>query len=440
MNKSIAAPNTFGTLDKRLNSPPRLRVLLLIFIAAATVFSALPLLHYFRGGHLFDYKLWYDTGQQVLAGQEIFVFRSGKYDFMYPLPCALFFGGASLLGQGGLIFLLVAINSVAWFCSAKFSATLATGDRRVTNPWVYVVPSLLVIVYIWSTYHLGQPNLVLLALMLCAFVALRAEREIIAGSLIAVAAAIKAFPVIAIVYLLYRRYWTAAASLVVALVFLLLILPAPFRGFERAWRDLEKWSAGMLKYSEVGVAQRPKRSYTWKNQSLIGVSNRLLRRVDADAASAPDQPVYVNFADLSFPVVNAIVVGIALALGTIFIAVMPHSGMRTPESDAIEFSLLLLLMLMITPLSFGYFFCWLMLPFAVAAQQELAGKGSAILWWGLPALALLAVGLIFPRGAQLYGNTFFATLLLFIGLSIELCRFKQQEGERQRVSHLNSQD
>ena len=196
----------------------------------------------------------------------------------------------------------------------------------------------------------------------------------------------------------------------------------------------------MLKYSEVGVAQRPKRSYTWKNQSLIGVSNRLLRRVDADAASAPDRPGYVNVADLSFPVVNAIVVGIALALGIIFSAVMPRRDMRTAESDAIEFSLLLLLMLMITPLSFGYFFCWLMLPFAVAAQQELAGKGSAILWWGLPALALLAVGLIFPRGAQLYGNTFFATLLLFIGLSIELCRFKQQEGERQRVSHLNSQD
>ena len=426
--------------NDRFKSRLRIRALLTLFIAAATVFSVLPLLHYFRGGHLFDYKLWYDTGKQVLAGDEIYFFRSGKYDFMYPLPCALFLACASLLGQGGLIFLLVAINSVAWFCSAKLTATLATRDQRTTNLWAYVVPSLLVIVYIWSTYHLGQPNLVLLALMLGAFVALRAEREIIAGPLIAIAAAIKAFPVIAIVYLLYRRYWTAAAGLVVALVFLLLILPASLRGFERAWRDLEKWSAGMLKYSEVGVAQRPKRSYTWKNQSLVGVCNRLLRRVDADAASAPDQPVYVNFANLSFPVVNVVVAGIALALGIIFIAVMPPRGMRTPESEAIEFALLLLLMLMITPLSFGYFFCWLMLPFAVAAQQELAGKGSAILWWGLPALALLAVGLIFPRGAQLYGNTFFATLLLFIGLSIELCRFKQQEGERQRVSHLNSQD
>ena len=426
MNKSIAAPNTLGTLDQRSNSPPWLPFLLLIFIAVATVFSALPLWHFLRGGHLFDYKLWCDTGQQVIAGNEIFFFRSGKYDFMYPLPCALFLGGASLLGQGGLIFLLVAINSVAWFYSAKLSAILATGQTRSTNLWVYVVPSLLVIVYIWSTYHLGQPNLVLLALMLGALVALRAERQIIAGVLIAVAAAIKAFPIIAIVYLLYRRYWTAAASLVVALIFLLLILPAPFRGFERAWRDLEKWSGGMLKYGDVGVAQRPKRSYTWKNQSLIGVSNRLLRPVDAGAASAQDQPVYVNFADLKFSVVNAIVIGIALALGIVFIAVIPQRGMRTGETDAIEFALLLLLMLMLTPLSFGYFFCWLMLPLAVATQQVLAAKGSVILWWGLPALALLALGLLFPRGAQLYGNTFIATLLLFIGLSIELLRSQRQ--------------
>src|SRR6476660_10187158 len=128
---------------------------------------------------------------------------------MYPPPCALFLAGASLLGQGGLILLLVIINSAAWFCSAKLSAILSIGNRSAINWWLYFVPSLLVIVYIWSSYHLGQPNLVLLALMLCGFVALRAEREIIAGGLIAIAAAIKAFRVIAIVYLLYRRYWTA---------------------------------------------------------------------------------------------------------------------------------------------------------------------------------------------------------------------------------------
>jgi hypothetical protein len=412
--------------NRRLDRSRASRFLILLFIVTAIVFSVLPLLRYLCGHSIFDYELWYATGKHVLAGDEIFFFRAGKYDFMYPPPCALFLAGASLLGQGGLILLLVAINSVAWFCSAKLNALLATGQRGITNPWLYLIPSLLVIVYIWSSYHLGQPNLLLLALMLGAFVSLRAKREIVGGGLIAVAAAIKAFPVLAIVYLVYRRYWKAAVSLVATLLFLLFILPAPFRGFERAWRDLEKWSAGMLKYSEVSVGQRPMRSYTWKNQSLIGVSNRLLRHVDADAASAPHTSVYVNLSDLSFPVVNAIIISVALALGILFIAAMPRRGMRTAESDAIEFALLLLLMLMLTPLSFGYFYSWLMLPFAVITQRALVEKRFAVLSWTLPALGLLAFGLAFPRGAQLYGNTFFATLLLFVGLLIELLHFKQQ--------------
>ena len=410
----------------RLGKSRAANSLVLLFLVTATVFSVLPLLRYLRGHTIFDYELWYATGKHVLAGDEIYFFRAGKYDFMYPPPCALFLAGASLLGQGGLILLLVIINSAAWFCSAKLSAILSIGNRSAINWWLYFVPSLLVIVYIWSSYHLGQPNLVLLALMLCGFVSLRTKREVVGGGFIAVAAAIKAFPILAIVYLVYRRYWTAAGSLIVTLAFLLLILPAPFRGFERAWHDLEKWSAGMLKYSEVTVGQRPMRSYTWKNQSLIGVSNRLLRHVDADAASAPHQPVYVNFADLSFRFVNAIIIGVALALGLVFVTLMPRRDMRTSDSDAIEFALLLLLMLMVTPLSFGYFYSWLLLPFAVVTQQTLAQKRVRVLWWTLPALALLALGLEFPRGAQLYGNTFFATLLLFIGLSIELLHFKQQ--------------
>ena len=92
-------------LDGRLNSPAGLRVLLLVFLGSAAVFSALPLLRYLRGHTIFDYELWYATGKRGLAGDEIFFFGAGKYDFMYPPPCALFLAGAALLGQGGLNFL-----------------------------------------------------------------------------------------------------------------------------------------------------------------------------------------------------------------------------------------------------------------------------------------------------------------------------------------------
>jgi hypothetical protein len=424
-------------LNRRLNSPAGFRVLLWMFIAAAIVFSAVPFLHYLRGRSIMDYELWYDTGRHVLAGDEIFFLRSGKYDFMYPPTCALFLAGASLLGQAGLILLLVAINSAAWFCSIQLAAILAGGQSHIKkNAWLYLIPSLLLIVYIWSSYHLGQPHLVLLALMLGAFVGLRTKREFAAGALIAIAAAIKAFPAIAIIYLVYRRYWKAAASLIVTLAFLLLILPAPFRGFERAWRDLEKWSVGMLKYDATGVAQRPLRSHSWKNQSLVGVANRLLRHIDSDPVPGSHTPIYVNFADLKFATVNAIVIAIALALGILFVAAMPSRAMRTAESDAMEFALLVLIILLTSPLSFGYFFSWLMLPFAVITQRVIDGKGSALLWWSLPALALLAPALLFPQGAQAYGNTFFASLLLFIGLALELLRYKRKGREVQSAADL----
>ena len=420
-----AGKRGWAAFNRRLNSPPGFRVLIVIFAVMAIVFSGVRLLHYFRGRSIMDYKLWYETGKRVLAGQEIFFLHFGKYDFMYPPPCAIFLGGASLLGQAGLILLFVAINSAAWFASVQLAVVLAAGQSRVKSAWLYLMPSLLVIVYIWSSYHLGQSSLVLLALMLGAFVLLRTKRQISAGALIALAAAIKAFPAMVIIYLIYRRYWKATVSLVVALVFLLLVFPAPFRGWERAWHDLKQWSVGMLKYTPVGVAQRPMRSYTWKNQSLVGVSNRLLRHVDADAASSPHEPIYVNVADLKFATVNAIIITVALALGILFIAAMPRRAMRTAESDALEFSLLVLMVLMVTPLSFGYLFTWLILPFAVVTQRMLTGEGSSLLWWSLPVLAILALALPFPRGAQIYGNTFFGALLLFIGLSIELLRCKR---------------
>ncbi|HJX80423.1 MAG TPA: hypothetical protein VJ248_00140, partial [Candidatus Udaeobacter sp.] len=131
-------------------------------------------------------------------------------------------------------------------------------------------------------------------------------------------------------------------------------------------------------------------------------------------------------------------ISVALALGVLFIAVMPQRAMQTAEIDAIEFALLLLLMLIFTPLSFGYFYSWLMLPFVVITKRALIGKGSSVLWWSLTALALLALSIPFPRGAQLYGNTFFATLLLFIGLSIELLHFKQQTAYTRSSGELSS--
>jgi hypothetical protein len=411
-----------------INRPLAWRILLWIFGIILLAFVVVPIWHSLRGHSTKDYWVWYQTGQTVLQGGDIYPDQWHKFPFMYPPPCALFLAPVSALGQTGLVIVLAVVNAAAWICSIIFSVRLATGEWRRAHLLVYLVPSLVMGAHIWGNFLLGQPSLVLLALMLGAFISLQRKFHWLAGGLIAMATAIKAFPLTAIIYLIYRRYWVAIASLGLTLAFLLIVLPIPFRGYATAKQDLERWSSGMLfKYDETGVGQRLGRSNSWKNQSIWGVANRLLRHVEYDHKYEPHEPVYANVADLDFDTVNRIILGCALALGLVFINAMPRDRRRRPETDAIEFALLLLLILIFTPLSFGYLFAWLLYPLTVIVHRIVSGSatGPTLALCSGIAIALLALSIPFRVTAQTYGNALFATVLLFAGLALELWRVKR---------------
>ena len=391
------------------------------------VFTIVPVLHCLRGHSIKDYRVWYETGQLVLQGAEVYPNKWTKFPFMYPPPCALFLAPLAALGRTGLIIVLTLVNAAAWFCCIIFSARLASGDWRRGHLLLYLIPNLVMGAHVWGNFLLGQPSLLLLALMLAAFLLLQRQRNAVAGGLVALAAAIKAFPAVAIIYLIYRRYWIAALSMALTLAFLLVLLPIPFRGYDLAKQDLARWTSGMLfKYDESGVGQRLGRSTSWKNQSIWGVANRMLRAVEYDHKYEPHTPVYANVADLPFKTVNQIILGVALLLGLTFITVMPAARRRTPETDSIEFALLLLLILVFTPLSFGYLFAWLIYPLTVVVQRFVMGRGSRLLLGcSIAAVGLLALSIPFRIMAQVYGNALCATLLLFAGLATELWRLKR---------------
>ncbi|MDQ6808026.1 MAG: DUF2029 domain-containing protein [Verrucomicrobiota bacterium] len=424
MNSDTNSPKR--PLVDRLNTPAAFRAIALLFGAVLLVFAIVPVQHCIRGHSIKDYIVWYDAGQAVLHGGDVYP-RSGtqKFPFMYPPPCAVFLAPLSALGQLGLIIVLVLVNAAAWIASIVLSIRLATEPEQRRHNLLYLIPGVIVIVYVWGNFLLGQVSLVLLALMLGAFCFLQLRRYISAGVLIALAAAIKAFPAMALVYLIYRRYWVAAASFAVALAFLLIVLPAPFRGYTRAKEDLQRWSSGMLfKYDENGVAQRAGRGNSWRNQSIWGVANRMLRHIESDPAFGPHVPVYSNFANLKFSTVNGLILAVGLVLGLVYISVMPRRANRTPATDAIEFALLLLLILIFTPLSFGYLYAWLLYPFTVVVERLLRGDRNALLGWAIASVALLSLTIPFRVTAQTYGNTFLATLLLFVGLALELRQMK----------------
>ena len=226
-------------------------------------------------------------------------------------------------------------------------------------------------------------------------------------------------------------------------------------------------------YNAQGIAQRPYRSFSYKNQSIMALAHRLLRDVPADgekvlsqhiAKRRQGQPVRgmladgsidlaamltaptetprwddqyegveaalkqawrVNIAALDFRTVTAITLAAMLALSLFVVAVLPARRLRTAHTDALEFALITLLIVMFSPLSFNYAFVWLIYPLTVALNLVLnePARGpwrTLEIAWIASIFLIPGLAIVMPLYAQAYGNLFVPALLLVIGLGVRV--------------------
>ena len=130
----------------------------------------------------------------------------------------------------------------------------------------------------------------------------------------ALATAIKVFPVAVLPYLVWRRQWAAAASMVVFLGVFLFVVPAPIRGFERNVAELKTWYQGMVgSSSEKGFGQRDEQNWSWVNQSIIAVTHRLTRPVNYNQDDPDQAGAHMNVVDVDYKTANLIVLAVSLA-------------------------------------------------------------------------------------------------------------------------------
>src|SRR5947209_2510815 len=271
-------------------------------------------------------------------------------------------------------------------------------------------------------FDLGQPNLVLLAMMLLGFWFLQHERPWMAGGMFALATAIKVFPVAVFPYLIWRRQWATSASMVVCLGIFLFVVPAPVRGYQRNVAELKTWFQGMVATSsEQGFGQRAEQNWSWVNQSIIAVTHRLTRPVNYNQDNPAKQPAYMNLLDLDFRTANWVVLAVSLAIGLGYIAVMPPPARTTPLSEAEELGLLFCLMTVASPLARQYYFVWLFFPITILMHRGAFDPRPAVrigTWAALAATGLLmCLSLpVFPKDLQAYGNNLAATAVIAAGL------------------------
>src|SRR6266403_3741717 len=391
----------------------------ILFLICCVVLTADVLVPELWGsGKTKDYPLWFWAGQQVLQGKDLYPSDPRAYfDFIYPPLPAVLLAIPSWFGRTPLYICLSLLNAGAWWITAITSNAM-TGSGKTANPWLFAAPGFATITFVFDMFDLGQPNLMLLAMMLYGFWLLQHERPWMAGSMFALATAIKIFPAAVLPYLVWRRQWAALASMLVFLGVFLFVAPAPVRGFQHNLAELKTWYEGMVaSSSEKGFGQRDEQNWSWVNQSIIAVTHRLTRPVNYNQDD-PGKPVRtMNVVDISFQAANWIVIGISIAIGLGYLAVMPQASRRTERSDAEELGILFCLMTVASPLARQYYFMWLFFPITILIHRAAYDPRSAVKLgtWSTMAIAGLLMCLsfpVFPKDLQAYGNNLAATAVI----------------------------
>ena len=394
-----------------------LDILFLVCCIALTADVLVP--EIWGSGKTKDYPLWFWAGQRVLQGKDLYPFD--PFEFIYPPLSAILLAIPAYFGKITLYTCLSVFNAAAWWMTAQFSNAM-TGSGRTPGPWLFALPGFVTVTFVFNMFDLGQPNLVLLAVMLFGIWLLQHERPWMAGCMFALATAIKVFPVAVFPYLIWRRQWAAAAGLVVFLGLFLFVVPAPVRGFQHNVSELKIWYRGMVgSSSEQGFGQRGQQNWSLVNQSIIAVTHRLTRPVNYNQDNPAKPPAYINLLDLDFKTANWVVVAISLAIGLGFIAVMPARSRMTPRSTAEELGILFCLMTVASPLARQYYFMWLFFPMTVLIHRAAYDPRPALRagTWAVLALAGLLMCLsfpVFPTELQAWGNNLAATAVIAAGL------------------------
>lgn len=367
-----------------------------------------------------DAEVWWNAGRRVLAGETVVGIR----DYRYPPAFAVMISPLAAAPLYVFCFTWYLVNLGLFVVSLRLAVQLVNPASSWSELPRYWLPVLLVAVFAIDNLFLGQTNVLVMLLVYWALLEVSRKREWLAGIPLAGAIAVKVFPATLIGYLAYRLRVKAVVATVAASLLFMLVVPAPVRGARRNYEETRAWWVRVVEpYLSRGKAgDWGQHALDFGNQSLQAVAHRYLTNVNAYViARDPQRSLYVNFADLTPKAVNLILLALFAALGVSFVAA---SGLRRPSDrlqQATEYSLAVILVLLVSALSWTYFFVMLLLPIATALTLLARGSLRPGTAWMLKA-GLVASGLAAPllmsSYARALGHVFWATMVLYVGLAM----------------------
>lgn len=327
-----------------------------------------------RGTPFGDFdKAYYRAGQLITSAPQT-LYACGQEDVLcfvnLPIVALVFVPFAALpLGAAHMLFAAIGVICIALTLPLLFHLTGAQGRSR------YLVATLVLLNGpLYYSLRLGNLTHVVLLALVAALLALRAGRPARAGLLLAVCALIKPPFLLFLPYLAVRPAWRRAAVVMGGALALVVVASLWWFGLDlhRAW------------FAEFvgGTSSRPIGAYN--AQSITGALIRLSTSEYIVDWSGVETGPTLRLAQLAITALLAGIVGVALW----------WAGPPASEREAlVDHSMVLCLMLLVSPVSWTHYYCYLLVPLAMWVSAFGTGREPA---WHVPIVALAALLVSFP--------------------------------------------
>jgi alpha-1,2-mannosyltransferase len=362
----------FCILHPGTSTPSKLAAaLFVVLFAALNTVNAVN-----KGG---DAEVFFEGGRRLLHAEPLYEGSSAAAGFIGPPFQAVFFVPLAAIASThpvaakllwhfvNIACLVVAIWIVArtWW---QVRSQIGVPDTPVL-PALFV-PLLAILLPLQTNFEHQNMNALLLALIAGATWHLTAGSKTAAGVLIGVATALKAFPLLLILYLAARREWRAAAAAVVTTV-ALTMLPMLVYG-PSAYVDL------LSTFWRLANSGWPVRG---NNQSLVAALDRLASGFSAVGVhSFEDAP--------RFTLAYSVAAGALAAMTIVALAALPR---RMRAAIPVEIATVTILAILLSPIAWDHYWMLMLPAFVILydATRLPRFQGRAAFW----IAAILTTGL-----------------------------------------------
>ena len=373
-----------------------------------------------KGG---DAAVFFEGGRRLLHAEPLYAGSSAADGFIGPPFQAMFFAPFAAVAASSPVAAKLfwhALNIVCFVLGVWLSMKAWDAARgqiglpaRSSLP-VLFAPLAAILLPLQTNFEHQNMNALLLALLAAATWQLTLGSAVVAGLLIGIATALKAFPALAIVYLAARRQWTAAIAATATAGVLSVVMPTAIYGVA-GFSDLART---FWRLSNSGWPIRG------NNQSLIAA----LDRFTLGPWSAGVDPAGVRVggeAPLTMMLFGVLAAALVAAL-VVTMARTPHRSSAVPP----ELAAVTVLAILLSPIAWDHYWTLMFPAFLIlydSRDERLLGRTGDYAFWtaavlttGLSPLTLGRSGFNVARELSVYtvaGLIVYSSLIVVCGRS-----------------------